>query len=121
MSGARGTPEPGSGHTWWGRAWVDALEQRAQLDPNRLPRGKDYARTGAVGELALAPGEARAQVQGRKRLPYDIRIRVRRFTPDEGGRGLDPISAHPRRAPARLHGAPAPPLPPHAAPPPPPP
>ena len=34
------------GHTWWGRAWVDALEQRARLDPNRLPRGRDYARGG---------------------------------------------------------------------------
>ncbi len=104
MSGARGTPEPGSGHTWWGRAWVDALEQRAQLDPNRLPRGKDYARTGAVGELALAPGEARARVQGRKRLPYDIRIRVRRFTDDEWGRVLDLISAQLGRAAAMLDG-----------------
>jgi uncharacterized Zn finger protein len=104
MSGARGTPEPGSGHTWWGRAWVDALEQRAQLDPNRLPRGKDYARTGAVGELALAPGEARAQVQGRKRLPYDIRIRVRRFTDDEWGQVLDLISAQLGRAAAMLDG-----------------
>jgi uncharacterized Zn finger protein len=104
MSGARDTPEPGSGHTWWGRAWVDALEQRAQLDPNRLPRGKDYARTGAVGELALAPGEARAQVQGRKRLPYDIRIRVRRFTDDEWGRVLDLISAQLGRAAAMLDG-----------------
>ena len=56
----------GQGHTWWGRAWVDALEQRARLDPNRLPRGRDYAREGAVGELVLAPGEARAQVQGRQ-------------------------------------------------------
>jgi uncharacterized Zn finger protein len=104
MSGARGTPEPGSGHTWWGRAWVDALEKRAQLDPNRLPRGKDYARTGAVGDLALAPGEARAQVQGRKRLPYDIRIRVRRFTDDEWGRVLDLISAQLGRAAAMLDG-----------------
>jgi uncharacterized Zn finger protein len=104
MSGARGTPEPGSGHTWWGRAWVAALEQRAQLDPNRLPRGKDYARTGTVGELALAPGEARAQVQGRKRLPYDIRIRVRRFTDDEWGRVLDLISAQLGRAAAMLDG-----------------
>jgi uncharacterized Zn finger protein len=104
MSGARGTPEPGSGHTWWGRAWVDALEQRAQLDPNRLPRGKDYARTGTVGELALAPGEARARVQGRKRLPYDIRIRVRRFTDDEWGRVLDLISAQLGRAAAMLDG-----------------
>src|SRR6266496_1095821 len=32
------------GNTWWGAAWVDALEQRAKLDPNRLPRGRTYAR-----------------------------------------------------------------------------
>ncbi|MGH9293466.1 MAG: hypothetical protein ACRDZ6_11960, partial [Acidimicrobiales bacterium] len=37
------------GATWWGRAWVEALEGRARLDPNRLPRGRTYARTGAVG------------------------------------------------------------------------
>ena len=68
MTTAGGAP-PGQGHTWWGRAWVDALEQRARLDPNRLPRGRDYAREGAVGELVLAPGEARAQVQGRRVEP----------------------------------------------------
>ena len=62
---------PEQADTWWGRAWVDALEQRARLDPNRLPRGRDYAREGAVGELVLAPGEARAQVQGRRMSPYD--------------------------------------------------
>ncbi len=55
MTGAESMP-PGHGHTWWGRAWLDALEQRARLDPNRLPRGRDYAREGAVGELVLAPG-----------------------------------------------------------------
>src|SRR5581483_8946167 len=70
------------GRTWWGRAWLEALEQRARLDPDRLPRGRDYARSGAVGELLLAPGEARAQVQGRKTAPYEVRIRVRRFTDD---------------------------------------
>jgi uncharacterized Zn finger protein len=104
MSGASGTPEPGSGHTWWGQAWLDALERRAQLDPNRLPRGRDYARTGAVGELVLAPGEARAQVQGRKRRPYEVRIRVRRFADDEWGQVLDSISAQLGRAAAMLDG-----------------
>ena len=39
------------GRTWWGRAWLEALEQRARLDPDRLPRGRDYARSGTVGEL----------------------------------------------------------------------
>ncbi len=94
----------GFGRTWWGRAWVEALEQRARLDPNRLPRGRGYARDGAVGDLVLAPGEARAQVQGRKVAPYDVRVRVRRFTDDEWNRVLDAIVAQLGRAAALLDG-----------------
>jgi uncharacterized Zn finger protein len=92
------------GRTWWGAAWVEALEQRARLDPNRLPRGRDYARSGAVGELTLAPGEARAQVQGRKTQPYEVRIRVRRFTDEEWDRVLTAISARLAHAAALLDG-----------------
>ena len=92
------------GRTWWGAAWVDALEQRARLDPNRLPRGRDYARSGTVGELTLAPGEARAQVQGRKTEPYEVRIRVRRFTDEEWDRVLTAISARLGHAAAMLDG-----------------
>lgn len=103
MTGAESAP-PSEGHTWWGRAWVDALEQRARLDPNRLPRGRDYVREGAVGELVLAPGEARAQVQGRRVSPYDVRVRVRRFTDDEWDQVLDAISAQLGRAAAMLDG-----------------
>ncbi|HEY6297123.1 MAG TPA: SWIM zinc finger family protein [Streptosporangiaceae bacterium] len=92
------------GRTWWGRAWVEALEQRARLDPNRLPRGRDYARSGAVGELILAPGEARARVQGRKSEPYEVRIRVRRFTDEEWDRVLTAISTRLGHAAALLDG-----------------
>ena len=92
------------GRTWWGRAWLEALEQRARLDPDRLPRGRDYARSGAVGDLTLAPGEARAQVQGRKTEPYQVRIRVRRFTDDEWDRVLTAISARLGHAAALLDG-----------------
>jgi uncharacterized Zn finger protein len=94
----------GFGCTWWGRAWVDALEQRAQLDPNRLPRGRDYARDGAVGELALAPGEVRAQVQGRKLAPYEVRVRVRRFTDAEWDRVVEAVAAELGRTAALLDG-----------------
>jgi len=119
VSGARSRavgPEAGGGHgataarqaktgqTWWGRAWVEALEQRARLDPNRLPRGRDYARSGSVGELALAPGEVRAQVQGRKAAPYEVRIRVRRFADDEWDRVLEAICAQLGHAAAILDG-----------------
>jgi uncharacterized Zn finger protein len=83
---------------------VDALEQRARLDPNRLPRGRDYAHGGAVGELVLAPGEARARVQGRRVSPYDVRVRVRRFTDEEWAQVLDAISAQLGRVAAMLDG-----------------
>jgi uncharacterized Zn finger protein len=106
-SGNMAETEPGSpefGRTWWGRAWLEALEQRARLDPDRLPRGRDYARSGTVGELTLAPGEARARVQGRKTEPYEVRIRVRRFTDEEWDRVLAAISARLGHAAALLDG-----------------
>ncbi len=96
--------QPEFGRTWWGRAWLEALEQRARLDPDRLPRGRDYARSGAVGELTQTPGEARAQVQGRKTQPYEVRNRVRRFTDDEWDRVLEAISARLGHAAALLDG-----------------
>jgi hypothetical protein len=57
-----------------------------------------------VGELTLAPGEARARVQGRKTEPYEVRIRVRRFTDDEWDRVLAAISARLGHAAALLDG-----------------
>ncbi|HLK00812.1 MAG TPA: SWIM zinc finger family protein [Streptosporangiaceae bacterium] len=93
-----------SERTWWGHAWLEALEQRARLDPDRLPRGRDYARDGAVGALTLGPGEARAEVQGRKTEPYRVRVRVRQFTDDEWGRVLEAISARLGHAAALLDG-----------------
>src|SRR6266849_7566461 len=102
MTGATGRAEPGQ--TWWGQAWVEALEQRARLDPNRLPRGRDYARSGSVGELVLAPGEVRAKVQGRKSVPYEVRIRVRRFADGGWGQVLEAISAQLGHAAAMLDG-----------------
>jgi uncharacterized Zn finger protein len=106
---ASGTAPAGSeprefGRTWWGRAWLEALEQRARLDPDRLPRGQDYARSGAVGELTLAPGEARALVRGRKTKPYQVRIRVRRFADEEWDRVLEAIAARLGHAAALLDG-----------------
>jgi uncharacterized Zn finger protein len=102
--GEAGAGQQEFGRTWWGQAWLEALEQRARLDPDRLPRGRDYARSGAVGELKLGPGEARARVQGRKTEPYEVRIRVRRFTDDEWDRVLAAISARLGHAAALLDG-----------------
>jgi uncharacterized Zn finger protein len=62
---------------------VDALEGRASLDPNRLPRGRTYARGGAVGELVLGAGQITAPVQGSRKTPYQVTVRVRTF--DDAG------------------------------------
>jgi uncharacterized Zn finger protein len=94
----------GFGLTWWGEAWVTALEQRARLDPNRLPRGRSYARGSTVGELTIAPGEVRATVQGRRVRPYQVRVRVRVLEAEEWDRVLDAIAAQIGHAAALLDG-----------------
>jgi uncharacterized Zn finger protein len=92
------------GASWWGSAWIEALEQRAQLDPNRLPRGRTYARSGAVGELTLAPGEVLADVQGSRPTPYKVRVRVRPFDDAEWERLLDALAAEIGHTAALLDG-----------------
>jgi len=92
------------GATWWGRAWIEALETRARLDPNRLPRGRGYARSGAVLEMEALPGQLRASVQGSRRRPYDVVVRVREFDAAEWDRVLDAVAAEVGRTAALLDG-----------------
>lgn len=92
------------GATWWGRAWVEALEERASLDSNRLPRGRTYARQGAVGELEVGIAEVVAPVQGSRRAPYQVRVRVRPFSEDEWTVVLDALASQSGHAAALLEG-----------------
>lgn len=92
------------GATWWGRAWVDAIEQRAQLDPNRLPRGRTYARTGAVEGLQVGSGEITAAVQGSRRTPYQVRVRVRAWSDAEWEQVLEALAAQIGHTAALLDG-----------------
>ncbi|MFZ0157530.1 MAG: SWIM zinc finger family protein, partial [Kineosporiaceae bacterium] len=90
--------------TWWGRQWLRSIEQRAQLDPNRLPRARRYARSGAIHDLQIGPGEVRATVAGRGGRPYAVRVRVRPFTDVEWRRVLQAIAARATYAAALLEG-----------------
>jgi uncharacterized Zn finger protein len=92
------------GETWWGRAWVESLEQRARLDTNRLPRGRTYARTGAVGDLEMRAGEVRAAVQGSRATPYRVVVRVRRLSEEEWDATVDSLSAQVGHTAALLDG-----------------
>ena len=100
----RGEPRRVFGRTWWGKAWIEALEGRAKLDPNRLPRGRTYARRGSVGPLSVQPGEITAWVQGSRVTPYIVQVRVRVLGDDEWDRLLDAIAAKAAHTAALLDG-----------------
>ena len=107
MSFPRRPPSTGRrtfGATWWGKAWIEALEHRARLDPNRLPRGRTYARKGRATGIELGPGEIRAAVLGSRPAPYAVRIRVRTFTDQEWDRVVEAICARAAHAAALLDG-----------------
>lgn len=61
--------------TWWGKAWCDNLEQYADYE-SRLGRGKRYVRNGSVIDLKIQKGKILARVQGTRKTPYKIEIRI---------------------------------------------
>ena len=61
--------------SWWGRAWCENLEHYADYE-NRLERGKRYVRTGAVVDLKIQKGRIFAKVQGTRRTPYKVEVRI---------------------------------------------
>lgn len=48
--------------TWWGRAWLTALEDGA-LDAEQVRTGRRLARAGAVGAVSVRPGRVTAVVR----------------------------------------------------------
>ncbi|MGW0838744.1 SWIM zinc finger family protein [Streptomyces sp. NPDC002787] len=54
----------GFARTWWGRAWLKALEDAA-LDGAQVKAGRRLARAGAVGAVSVRPGRVTAVVQDR--------------------------------------------------------
>lgn len=61
--------------SWWGKAWCQNLEQYADFE-TRLPRGQKYVRSGAVVDLDIQKGKISARVQGTRKTPYKIEIRI---------------------------------------------
>ena len=60
---------------WWGKAWCENLERYADYE-SRLDRGKRYVRTGTVIDLQIQKGKISARVQGRRKTPYKVEIRI---------------------------------------------
>ena len=61
--------------SWWGQAWCDNLEQYADYE-SRLERGRSYVRSNTVVDLKIEKGRVLARVQGRRKTPYKVTIRI---------------------------------------------
>ncbi|MFD0372485.1 SWIM zinc finger family protein [Streptomyces sp. NPDC127114] len=87
--------------SWWGNAWVDALEDTA-LDPARLARGRAYAQRGHVDAITVTPGRVVAYVHGSRPRPYRAEIRLRTLADEDWERFLDEATARPEHIAALL-------------------
>lgn len=98
-------PRPSAGEafaeSWWGNAWVTALEEGA-LDPARLARGRAYADKGRVDAITVTPGLVLAYVHGSRARPYRVQLRLRTLDADEWDRFLDAATERPAHIAALL-------------------
>ncbi|WP_328728142.1 SWIM zinc finger family protein [Streptomyces griseoaurantiacus] len=79
--------------TWWGNAWLTALEDGA-LDRARLARGRAYAAQGHVDAITVTPGQVLAYVRGSRPRPYRTQVRLRTLSEADWDRFLDAAVAH---------------------------
>ncbi|NJP52950.1 SWF or SNF family helicase [Streptomyces sp. SBST2-5] len=74
--------------TWWGRAWLTALESTA-LDPGQLKAGRRLARAGAVGAVSVRPGRITAVVQDRDGTGHRADVLLQQLTDEQWDRFAD--------------------------------
>lgn len=87
--------------SWWGNAWVEALEDTA-LDGARLARGRAYAGRGHVDAITVTPGRVMAYVHGTRPRPYRTEIRLRTLGDDDWDDFLAAAAARPEHIAALL-------------------
>ncbi|MEV4789141.1 SWF or SNF family helicase [Streptomyces tuirus] len=78
----------GFAQTWWGQAWLTALESTA-LDSAQLKTGRRLARAGAVGTVSVRPGRLTAVVLDRDRTAHRADVLLEELSPEQWDRFLD--------------------------------
>lgn len=78
----------GFAQTWWGQAWLKALEDTA-LDGEQLKRGRRHAREGAVGAVSVRPGRITAVVRDPDGTAQRSDVLLQELTEAEWDRFLD--------------------------------
>ncbi|MFI1165776.1 SWF or SNF family helicase [Streptomyces sp. NPDC020801] len=78
----------GFARTWWGQAWLKALEDTA-LDAEQVRSGRRLARSGAVGAVSVRPGRITAVVHDRDRTAHRADVLLEQLSGDQWARFLD--------------------------------
>lgn len=77
--------------SWWGRAWIQAVEDAA-LDSEALRNGRKYACTGRVGSITVSPGRLAAPVHGEAEI-HRTTVTLQPLTESQWDRFLDQVAA----------------------------
>ncbi|MFF3615700.1 SWF or SNF family helicase [Streptomyces sp. NPDC002580] len=78
----------GFARTWWGRAWLTALEDAA-LDSESVKAGRRLARAGAVGAVSVRPGRVTAVVRDRDGTAHRADVLLQELSGERWDRFLD--------------------------------
>ncbi|MFE7428504.1 SWF or SNF family helicase [Streptomyces sp. NPDC057545] len=82
----------GFADSWWGRAWLKALEDTA-LDGSQLKKGRGVAREGLVGAVSVRPGRITAVVRDRNGSAYRSDVLFQELDEADWERFLDVAAA----------------------------
>ncbi|MER5470999.1 SWF or SNF family helicase [Streptomyces sp. NPDC002685] len=78
----------GFAQTWWGRAWLTALEDAA-LDSEQVRTGRRLARAGAVGAVSVRTGRVTAVVRDRDGTAHRADVLLQELSSEQWERFLD--------------------------------
>ncbi|GAU69098.1 putative helicase [Streptomyces sp. NBRC 110611] len=81
----------GFARTWWGQAWLKALEDSA-LDGEQVKQGRRHARAGAVGAVTVRPGRITALVQDRDHTRHRVDVLLHQLGSAAWDRFLDLVA-----------------------------
>ncbi|MGP4001269.1 SWIM zinc finger family protein [Streptomyces sp. 8N706] len=109
-SGARGFPAFAArkggrvrGQSWWGRAWVEAMED-GWPEEEPLKKGRAFARSGRIGPLTVSAGRVAAQVYDGADDPYTAVLTVPALGDDQWDALWEKTASRPAGTEALLAG-----------------
>ncbi|WP_436770781.1 SWF or SNF family helicase [Yinghuangia sp. YIM S09857] len=81
----------GFARSWWGQAWIQAVEETA-LDNKALLNGRKYAYSGRVGSITVSPGRLFAAVHGQTEI-HRTTVTLQPLSEGQWDRFLDQVAS----------------------------